>query len=374
MTDDRITRVRAMTIDHQLPEPIRFGEWTITSREFVLVRVDSAGGGSGYAYCLTRSGPVAQIVNANVAQFYVGADARRPEDPFYRTLWAQHAVHSAGMGMRALSVVDLAAWDLACRLDGQSIAERLGGSLQPMPATAIVGYPPALDADGTYEQVSALVEQGWRRFKVPISGDLDLTRTRLEAVRAASPDGWVGLDVNFAFRTAADVVDYEKTLRGFRLGWIEDVVPPGNAAMVADVRRQSETPVAMGDDQGGSYYPEALLQAEAVDVIRVDATTNGGITRLREIVADATARGVSIAPHMFPHVHARVLGALGHRAPIEWGIPGTGVHPMDDSLEQPTLVDGDMLPLADDEGLGELVDRDWIAAQRVDDPLGVLAE
>jgi DNA polymerase len=37
----------------------------------------------------------------------------------------------------------------------------------------------------------------------------------------------------------------------------------------------------MGDEQGGSYHPQALLRFDAVDVNRVDATTNGGITRLR---------------------------------------------------------------------------------------------
>jgi hypothetical protein len=59
-----------------------------------------------------------------------------------------------------------------------------------------------------------------------------------------------------------------------------------------------------------------------------------------------------------------VLGALGYTdAPIEWGIPFTGVHPMDDPLVQPTVRDGLMEPLPDLPGFGNLVDRAWIAAQ-----------
>ena len=53
-------------------------------------------------------------------------------------------------------------------------------------------------------------------------------------------------------------------------------------------------------------------------------------------------------------------------------MPGTGVHPMDDCLEQPVVVDGMMEPLAQDPGLGTLVNVEWIATQQVIDPDGLL--
>jgi hypothetical protein len=76
---------------------------------------------------------------------------------------------------------------------------------------------------------------------------------------------------------------------------------------------------------------------------------------------------------MYPHVHSRLLPALGFpAAPVEWGIPGTGVHPMDDGLPQPVVVEGMMQPLDDGPGFGGLVPMDWILEQEVDDPEGVL--
>ena len=87
------------------------------------------------------------------------------------------------------------------------------------------------------------------------------------------------------------------------------------------------------------------------------------------------AVGLAFAPHMFPHVHSQVLGALGQtEAPIEWGVPGTGVHPMDDCLIQPVVRDGLMDPLPALPGLGVLVDPAWIAGQQVTDPHGLLAD
>jgi L-alanine-DL-glutamate epimerase-like enolase superfamily enzyme len=369
---DRITKVRTVTIKHMLATPIFYGEWVMRHREFALVRVDAESGLRGFGYCLTRDGPVAAIVSRSIAPVYVGSTITRPEDGFYRALWTSHAVHAAGIGMRALSVVDIAAWDLAAKAAHRSIAGFLGGTLRPLPATAIVGYPPTMGVEEIAQQVESLWAAGWRRFKVPISPTLDQSVERLEAVRAAAPDGWVGFDVNMVLHSLEEVLDFEKRVRHLRLGWIEDVLPPGDAAMVAAVRRGSETPVAMGDEQGGSYHPEALLTVGAVDVLRVDATTNGGVTRLRGIVERAGSKGVPVSPHMFPHVHSRLMAALGCEAPIEWGVPGTGVHPMDDCLDQPVVRDGYMAPLPDDPGFGELVEPGWIAKQIIEDPEGVL--
>src|SRR5579875_3228710 len=166
---DRVTAVRTVTIKHMLATPIFYGEWVMRHREFALVRVDAESGLRGFAYCLTRDGPVAEIVSRSIAPVYVGAAVASPAEVFYRALWTNHAVHAAGIGMRALSVVDIAAWDLAAKAAGKPIAAYLGGELRPLPATAIVGYPPTMSAAETARQVEVLWEAGWRRFKVPIS-------------------------------------------------------------------------------------------------------------------------------------------------------------------------------------------------------------
>ena len=342
-------------------------------REFALVRVDAESGLRGFAYCLTRDGPLAAIVNRTIAPAYVAEPAADPERLFFKALWTNNAVHAAGIGMRALSLVDLAAWDLAARGAGQSITAYLGGGRERMPVTAIVGYPPSISAEATVTQIAGLWAKGWRRFKLPIAPTEDGSIERLRAAREAFPEAWLGIDANFLYKTSTDAIAFGRRLDGLDIGWFEDIVPPGDAAMVAEIRKAIATPVAMGDEQGGSYHPQALLKYDAVDVNRVDATTNGGITRLRPIAAAVATAGKLLSPHMYPHIHSQVLGALGHtQSPIEWGIPGTGVHPMDDSLAQPVVRDGLMDPLPESLGLGHLVDPAWIATQAVVDPDGLL--
>ena len=150
----------------------------------------------------------------------------------------------------------------------KSFQELLGGELCDLPATAIVGYPPTMQPEELAGQIKDLQKRGWNRFKIPISPDLELSEARLRAAREAAPTDWVGFDINMVLRTSEAVLDFEKRIRDLKLGWIEDVVPPGDAGMVARVRAGSKTPVAMGDEQGGSYHPEALLTAGAVVVRR----------------------------------------------------------------------------------------------------------
>lgn len=371
-----IKNVRVVTINHFLQVPVVFGSWIMDHREFALVRVDLEDGTAGFAYALTRDGPVASIVNRSIAPYYKGKDASDPSQVYFGALWSNHAVLAAGIGMRALSIVDIATWDAFSRSSKQPLTTLLGGSLSRMPATAIVGYPPTMKEDELAQQIKDLQLKQWRRFKIPISPDLDFSERRLRAAREVAPDDWIGFDINMVLRSSAAVIDFEKRIRDLKLGWIEDIVPPGNAHIVAEVREASKTPIAMGDEQGGSYHPEALLTLKAVDVIRVDATTNGGITGLKRALDLAKEAAVQVSPHMFPHFHSRLLPIFGwHDVPIEWGVPGTGVHPMDDGLEQPKIKDGFMEPLQSGLGFGNIVDLAWIKLQKeVSDPDGALED
>jgi L-alanine-DL-glutamate epimerase-like enolase superfamily enzyme len=187
-------------------------------------------------------------------------------------------------------------------------------------------------------------------------------------------DCWLGMDCNWVFKSATDAIEFAKTIEDVHLGWLEDVVPPGNARMVAEIRKGAPMPIAMGDEQGGAYHPESILAHGAVDVERVDVTTYGGITRLADTLAQIQERGIQFAPHMFAHMHSQIFGALGHQVPIEWGVPGSGVDQFADSLQQPVVVDGLMQPLPEEPGFGRLYNAEWIAAQHVDDEDGLLGD
>lgn len=370
-----IESVNVMTIQARLPAPVVFGEWIMNFREFALVRIRASDGAAGYAYTLTRDGAVAEQIRKTIARIYVGTPVGDQERIFTIAWRRSLASHAAGIGLRALSIVDLACWDLAARSAEKSIAGFLGGANQPMPATAIIGYPPGtMGPEETGAQTAALYAAGWRRFKAPIAATPERTAARLRAAREARPDAWIGMDAAWVYDDVETAAGFVNSIPDVGLGWFEDVFPPGDAGMLRRLRERVSVPIAQGDEQGGIYYPEALIMAGAVDVVRIDLTCMGGITRGRHIVRQVLDAGLRFAPHMFPHLHSQVMAGLGHTdVPIEWGIPGTGVHPMDDPLPQPRILGGGLMaPLPEEHGFGTIVNADWIREQPHDDPDGIL--
>lgn len=375
LTSNHIKSVSTATISCELPEPIVFGDWIMERRESVVVRMTSSSGKSGWAFTLNRGGAVAEQIRKSLARLYIGQPIGIQESLFNLAWRSNLACHSSGVGLRALSLLDLAAWDLTAKIADKSIAELLGGDNRPMPATAIVGYPPT--STGSKEisaQTADLYNQGWRRFKIAISANHEATRERLRAVRSVAKDCWLGLDGAWTFNTVDEAVSFALSISDVGLGWFEDVFPPGNAAIVSELRKRIPIPVAMGDEQGGSYFPEALIRADAVDVVRLDLTCMGGITGVKQLIEQCLRAGVAFAPHMNGHIHSQVFSALGHDyVPIEWGIPWTGVDPFADSLPQPVITDdGVMKPFSAAPGFGKLIDIDWVSTQQFDDPDHIL--
>ena len=377
---ERIESLHVATVRAPLPEAIQFGDWVMKHREFALVRVRAESGNEGFAFTLSREGPVAATIQQAISHHYEGSTVATRDDAarlFYRCQGSNLAGLASGIGLRALSIVDLAVHDLLARDAELPIARWLGGEPRRLPVTAIIGYPPgAMGPDAVGAQVRELRAAGWRRFKIPIALPLDYGRDRLLAAReAAGADAWLGMDAAWVFRSVDDALSFLEDVSEARLAWFEDVFPPGDADIVARLRERADVPIAMGDEQGGSYYPEALLMRRSVDVVRIDLTCMGGITRARPMIDACEAAGTVWAPHMFAHVHSQVFAGLGFTPPVEWGVPDTGVDQFADSLTRPIVVDGGLMePLPVERGFGPLFNAAWLAEQDHDDPDGLVAE
>jgi L-alanine-DL-glutamate epimerase-like enolase superfamily enzyme len=133
-------------------------------------------------------------------------------------------------------------------------------------------------------------------------------------------------------------------------------------------------PVATGDEQGGAYFPEALLQSEAVDVLRVDATCMGGVTGFAGLLQAAREAGVPVSPHIYAPIHAPLLCGLGAvDTPVEFGWKGNGVDPLSESLWEPRLEDGLVRLQSQGAGFGFTLDPAWLERQEVGDPAGIFS-
>jgi len=92
----------------------------------------------------------------------------------------------------ARNAIDCAMWELEASRQGLPVGEVAGiGTLHPLITTFTLGAdePPKMAA-------GALKYDHARRIKVKLTGDLDTDIARIQAVRGARPDVWIGVDAN----------------------------------------------------------------------------------------------------------------------------------------------------------------------------------
>ncbi len=208
-----------------------------------------------------------------------------------------------GVGMVAISAVDLALWDLLGKSAKQPVFKLLGGRTK----TRIPVYASRLYATELNELASEArryKDDGFKAMKLrfgwgPVDGaegmqrNVDLVRTVREAVGNGidvMADAYMGWTLDYAKRMLP-------LLQPFHLRWLEEPVIPDDIQGYAELKSYGRIPIAGGEHEFTLSGFRDLMQARAVDYIQFDTNRVGGITQARKIAALAEAYAIPVIPH-----------------------------------------------------------------------------
>jgi len=274
----------------------RFHGWLI-----VEVFTDTGLVGLGEAALAPRLTKAA--IDLYLKPILVGAD---PQDIEY--LWQlmyrwTMAFGRKGVGMTAISAVDIALWDLFGKATGQPVFRLLGGRTKKrIPVYASRLYSQPLDALAA--EARQYKEAGYTAMKLrfgwgPADGaagmhkNVDLVRTVREVVGDAvdvMADAYMGWTLDYARRMIP-------LLDRFNLRWLEEPVIPDDLAGYVELKKLGRIPIAGGEHAFTQFEVRDLLEARAVDYLQIDTNRVGGITQARKISALAESFGVPVVPH-----------------------------------------------------------------------------
>jgi L-alanine-DL-glutamate epimerase-like enolase superfamily enzyme len=307
---DRVRDVRAATAVIPLPQPLRLGPMTVTQREYAAVRVTTEDGLVGKAYCLTREAPMAAIVDRMVAPHVAGRDAQDVEGAWDAAFRAGIVVGRVGLAVRALGLVDIALWDIAAQRAGVPLWRLLGGDGGPVDAMLVAAYgTPGRTAEDLADEVLAHAADGWPLLKIARATDSVLMRDWLARIDAGLPAGArLVVDAGYGWRSADEALGELRAWEAPALAWLEDPLAPEDAEGCARVRREGGQRLGVGDEVTDPRTYRALLDAGALDVLRLDVVAIGGITAARRELQRAAAHGVPVSCHVYPEVSVH-LGA-----------------------------------------------------------------
>jgi L-alanine-DL-glutamate epimerase-like enolase superfamily enzyme len=170
----------------------------------------------------------------------------------------------AGVVMRAISILDIALWDLNARAAGLALHRNLGASeLDTVPAYASGGsYLEGKTPAKLGEEMAGYVAQGFKAVKMK-TGRLSVNEEedRLRAAReAVGPDVPVMMDANNAWQDLSEALPYIRRFEAYDPFWIEEPFPVDDIDNHARLARATTIPVATGEIETGrwrhSHLPE----------------------------------------------------------------------------------------------------------------------
>jgi galactonate dehydratase len=190
---------------------------------------------------------------------------------------------------------------------GVPIWKLLGGRFRDrVPAYANGWYQSDYEPDRIAELATGVVGRGYRAMKLDPFGaasvrlsasDLRRAIAVVAAVReAVGPDIDVMIEMHGRFSpdTAAQVA---AALERYAPRWIEEPVPPENAAALARVRRATNTSIATGERIHSIWDAVPFIEGGDVDILQADLTHFGGFTGMRRLAGWTEAHYLTLAPH-----------------------------------------------------------------------------
>ena len=361
----RVTRIESLIVAVPLERPVLLSRQSFTTREFnvALVHTDEGPVGVGYG----RGGALVHAAIAGtVAPLVVGRDALAVESIWQDVYEATSLVGRRGAVLRALSVVDIALWDVRAKAAGLPLSRLLGADPGADVAAYVSGgyYREGQTTDDLVREMARWVERGFRDVKVRV-GRLAPAEdaARIEALRRGLGDGvTVAVDANQGLRDAAVALDLGRRLEALGVRWLEEPLAPDDLAGAGRIAAALDMPIAAGEVEQTRWAFRDLVAAGAADVLQPDVTVVGGVTEYLKVAALASAHGLPVAPHYFTAGHAHLVAAAPGGISVEYFYPDADIISFDGLLVEPLVPrDGRIAP-GERPGVG--LDLDPAAVER----------
>ncbi|OLC88598.1 MAG: racemase [Acidobacteria bacterium 13_1_40CM_4_61_5] len=321
----RIRSVSVCAVRVPLDRVTSFSTRTVKARDYCLAKVRSTDGveGIGFCYVGTAGGNIAQAaVEELLAPIVVGQDSSRVEG-LWEEMYRETLLHGrTGTVMRAISMLDIALWDLNARAAGLPLCRYLGcWATEKVPAYASGGYylegktPQKLG-----EEVASYVRQGFRAVKIKV-GRLTPAQEeeRVAAAREAiGPDIHLMLDVNNAWADLPTALLYCNRFEKYNPYWIEEPFSPDDIDNHSKLASSMRTSVATGEIEAGRWRFKEILEKRAAKILQTDAAVCGGVSEWRRIAQTAASYGVTVCPHWFHDLHAHLVASAPNGRYVEF--------------------------------------------------------
>jgi len=295
ITDVKTIRLRA-TIPTEGQVFSRSGVRNTRSTTLVQVETDEGVSGIGSA---SGNGELIEVIVAKVLKpLLIGMDPTEIDEIWDKAYFrgGHKEFGTRGIGVVALSGVDIALWDILGKVRGVPVYQLLGGKCRdkvPVYATAL--YPE--EPEKVAARARAFADQGFHGVKIKVGFDLEQDIRIVRAVReelgkdfTVMTDANQGYSVDVGLKAAAAFAECGAF-------WLEEPLFVEDIEGHATLREKTKVPIAVGENLHTYYAFENFIVRGAVDFIQPDVARAGGISEIKRITALAAKHNVPVSFH-----------------------------------------------------------------------------
>ncbi|MGZ4730662.1 MAG: L-rhamnonate dehydratase [Terriglobales bacterium] len=276
---------------------------TFTFHGWLVIEIFTDDGLVGIGNAALAPQATKQVIDLYLKPLLIGKDPWDIEFLWQHMYRKTMAFGRRGIGMVAISAVDIALWDILGKSAKQPVYRLLGGRTKPrIPVYASRLY--SVELNEVANEAKRYKAEGYKAMKLrfgwgPNDGAAGMQRN-LNLVRTVRETVGDGIDV-MADAYMGWTLDYAKRmlplLEPFNLRWLEEPVIPDDLHGYAELKSYGRIPIAGGEHEFTAYGFHDLLEARALDYIQFDTNRVGGLTQARKIAALAEAYSVPVIPH-----------------------------------------------------------------------------
>jgi L-alanine-DL-glutamate epimerase-like enolase superfamily enzyme len=269
-------KLEARRDELRLAAPFRISGYVFEETEIVLVTLsDGDHRGRGEAAGAYYLGDDADRMLADIEAARAGIEAGIDREGL-------QALMPAGGGRNA---VDCALWELDAARAGMP-AWQLAGIESPRPL--LTTFPLGADSPETMAK-GARAYAGARAIKVKLTGEAELDLARVEAIRQARPDVWLGVDANQGYDRRG-LAWLAEALAELRISLIEQPLARGAEADLEGYR----SPIPLAADESVLVAADLPGLVGRFDIVNIKLDKCGGLTEALKMVAEARRLGLGL--------------------------------------------------------------------------------
>jgi L-alanine-DL-glutamate epimerase-like enolase superfamily enzyme len=273
----------------------------VLANRFVLVRVESDEGVTGYGEASPMSAPlIVAALKHSLGPLAVGQDPLRIEALHERLAVGTYKLEGR-LQMCALSGLEQACWDLKGKALGVPVHQLLGGAYRDRVRMYLTI---ARDTPLNQARIAArAVETGFTALKLQIStrqgfdARPDTTLACVREVRTAVGEEIdLLLDANSAW-SVPNAIRMCQALEPYHILHLEQPVPERDLDALAQVNQHTAIPITFGEEDYSLWrYKEAIVRG-ACEVVQPDPIKAGGLLTCLKIAHLAEAFSKAFTPH-----------------------------------------------------------------------------